>query len=88
MGGNLRRLAENRYVYIDNPAVPLPDAPGGFSQEDVRCGASPLWVGRRKMLADISVRDRAENRIRQSMQADICIRMADEASVVGDPNTA
>ena len=64
-------------------ALPLREF-GCVGQKPVRRCAFPLWIAWRKVLANISHRNRAEDRVGQGMQADICVGMADEAVCVGD----
>ena len=49
-------------------------------QEQRRIGTRPARVGGREMAADVARAERAEQRVGDRMQADVGIRMADQAA--------
>ena len=85
---DLRPLADERHVEMDDAAAAFAHAAHRVGEEAVGRSALPLRVGGRKVLADIAVADRAEQRVGQRMEADIGVGMADEAPVVRDLDAA
>src|SRR3954467_13578 len=67
---NFRALADHRDFEIGNPAAARGDAVDGVFEKLIGCRALPLRIARRKVGADIAVRQRAEDGIDQRMQAD------------------
>ena len=82
MRTDLRRLADERHVEIDDPPAFLAHAAHGVGKEAVGRRALPFRIGGREVLADVAVADGAEQRIGQRVQPDVGVRVADEAMVV------
>src|SRR3546814_17683537 len=62
-------------IHMTNAATPRDNSVAGKFQE---CGGSrsaPLWVGGRKVAADVSLSQRAENGIGQRVQGNVSVAM-------------
>jgi hypothetical protein len=61
---------------------------GGFSEEESARYIFPFWIGVWKVGSDIARTEGSKNRIGQSVQKDICIGVAFEASFARNGDTA
>src|SRR3546814_10674558 len=71
---------------MTNAATPRDNSVAGKFQE---CGGSrsaPLWVGGRKVAADVSLSQRAENGIGQRVQGNVSVAMAASAFIMRNGN--
>ena len=66
----------------------LGDALGGELQKLIGCGPLPARIARRKVLADVAIGERTEDRVDQRMQPDVGIRVAGQRAVVRDADAA
>jgi hypothetical protein len=57
-------------------------------QEYGRSGAAPLWIAWRKMDADVTVADRAEQCVGHGMEHDVGIAVAIQRPVMGNAHAA
>src|ERR1700682_2063861 len=85
---DLRALADQRYLEVSNAPAARGDAIDGGFEEAVRCGALPFGITRRKMRADIAVRQRAENGVNQRMETDVAVGMGKKAVAVRHADAA
>ncbi len=79
---DFRALANQGDVEVGDASAARGDAIDGVFQEAVRSGAFPLRIARRKMRTDVAVRERAEDRVDQRVQADVTIGMRQKAAAV------
>jgi hypothetical protein len=85
---DLGRLGDDGDVEMAHHAAALLHPIDRKRKEPVRGGAAPLLVARRKVHADIAVRQRAEDRVHQRMQRDVRVGMAGELAVMRDLDAA
>src|SRR6266550_1396730 len=76
---DFRALADQRHIEVSDASAARGDAIDRIFQELVRRRALPLGIGRRKMRADIAVRERAEDGVDQSVEADVTVGMREKA---------
>src|SRR5665213_4391484 len=85
---DLRSLADHGDFEVGDAAAARGDAVDRVFQEAVGSSPLPFGIARRKMRTDIAVRQRAEDRIDQRMQADIAVGMRQKAVAVRHPDAA
>src|SRR5260221_5326538 len=59
-----------------------------MAQEHPAVDATPAFVARRKMLADIAERERAQKRVAQRVDRNVAVRMRDDAVRMRDAHAA
>src|SRR4051794_37818082 len=74
-GADLRPLAYQRDVEMSDAPAARGNAVDGIFQEAVGRSILPLRIARRKMRADVAVRQRAQNGIDQRVQPDVAVGM-------------
>ena len=84
----LRALANEGEVEIDQPAIGGGDQIEGMAQEPVGRRIPPLRIAVGKVPADIALAERAQNGVGQRVQGGIGIRMAFQSMAVVDPDAA
>src|SRR5262249_32275156 len=84
MRTDLRGLAHDGEIEVDDAAAALRHALDRELQETVRGGTLPPRIARRKVRADVAVGERAENRVDQRMQPDVGVRVTGDAALVRD----
>src|SRR4051794_2386438 len=85
---DLRSLADHRHVEMSDAAAARGHAIDGVFQKPMRGGALPSWIARRKMRTDIAIRQRAEDRVDQRVQADIAVGMRQKTFAVRHAHAA
>src|SRR5215211_6133742 len=81
-------LADQRHLEIADAPAACGNALNGVFQKAVGGGALPLRIARREMRADITVGERAEDRIDQRMQAHIAVGMGEKTLAVQHAHAA
>lgn len=61
---------------------------GGMGEKLIGCGTAPTVIAGREMIADITSRYRAEERIGERMQAGIGVAVADQSGIMRDRHAA
>src|SRR6202171_1464527 len=85
---DLRALADQRYLEVRNAPAARGDAIDGVFEEAARCSTPPFGITRRKMRADIAVRQRTENGVNQRMETDVAVGMGKKAAAVRHADAA
>ena len=85
---HLGALADQGDVDVDDPAPTRRHAVGSKAEEAVRRCATPLGIGRREVVTDVAIAERAQDGIGQGMKARIRVGMTDQGLVVGDLDPA
>ena len=70
---DFRAFADQRHFEVGNPAAARGDAIDSVFQEAVRRRPLPFGIAGRKMRTDIAIRQRAEDGVDQSVQADVAV---------------
>lgn len=78
----LRLFRNHHRVDVRHNVSGAPDDRCGALEQIDTVGSRPLWIGVRKMEADIALRRRPENRIRHRMTEDVGVGMPDESHPV------
>jgi hypothetical protein len=79
-----RGFTHYREIEVGNPAAACAHPLDSKSKKAIRGDAAPLWIARRKMHADVTICERAEDSICERVQCHIGIGMAGEGLPVWD----
>lgn len=89
VGEEFWSLCNDCDIYVDGGQVALfADYAGCLAQKMAGICSFVAWVGVGEMVADVAEGGCAEHGVGEGVQGDICVAVAEEASFVGDFNSA